>query len=36
MSQGRILDTLIRLESFKIIFVFRPGIDSFERPFGQK
>ena len=40
MSQGTILHTLIRLEAFKRIFVFRPKIDFFLRGwsevFGQK
>ena len=31
MSQGTFLDILIRLEAFKIIFVFRPKIDPFPR-----
>ena len=31
MSQGMFLDTLIRLEAFKRIFVFRPKIDFFPR-----
>ena len=30
MSQGRFSDTLIRLETFKRIFVFRPKIDFFQ------
>ena len=30
MSQGTFSDTLIRLEAFKRIFVFRPKIDFFE------
>ena len=29
MSQGTFSDTLIRLEAFKRIFVFRPKIDIF-------
>ena len=29
MSQGTFSDTLIRLEAFKIMFVFRPKIDFF-------
>ena len=40
MSQGTFSDTLIRLESFKKIFLFRPKIDFFlrgkSRVFGQK
>ena len=40
MSQGTFLDTLIRLDAFKRIFVFGPKIDSFlrgsSRLFGQK
>ena len=40
MSQGTFLDTLIRLEAFKTIFVFHPKIDFFprglSRVFGQK
>ena len=36
MSQGTFLDTLIRLEAFNRIFVFRPKIDFFPRVFGQK
>ena len=40
MSQETFLDTLIRLEAFKRIFVFRPKIDFFLRGkfrgFGQK
>ena len=40
MSQGTFLDTLIRLEAFKRIFVFSPKIDFFargySRVFGQK
>ena len=31
MSQGTFSDTLIRLEAFKRIFVFRPKIDFFPR-----
>ena len=31
MSQGTFLDTLIRLEAFKRIFVFGPEIDFFLR-----
>ena len=31
MSQGRFSDTLIRLEAFKRIFVFRPQMDFFPR-----
>ena len=31
MSQGTFLDTLIRLEAFKRIFVFRPRNDFFRR-----
>ena len=40
MSQETFSDTLIRLEAFKRIFVFRPKIDFFPRGksmvFGQK
>ena len=40
MSQGTFLDTLIQLEVFKRIFVFRPKIEFFARGksmvFGQK
>ena len=40
MSQGTFLDTLIRLEAFKRIFVFCPKLDFFQRGkcrvFGQK
>ena len=40
MSQGTFSDTLIRLEGFKRIFVFRPKIDFFpsgkSMDFGQK
>ena len=31
MSQGTFSDTLIRLEAFKTIFVFRPKLDFFLR-----
>ena len=31
MSQGTFSDTLIRLEAFKRIFVFRPKMDFFPR-----
>ena len=31
MSQGSFSDTLIRLEAFKIIIVFRPKINFFPR-----
>ena len=31
MSQGTFLETLIRLEAFKRIFVFRPKLDFFAR-----
>ena len=31
MSQGTFLDTLIRLEAFKRIFVFCPKIDFFSK-----
>ena len=33
MSQWTFLDTLIRLEAFKRIFVFRPKIDFFSKMF---
>ena len=40
MSQGTCFDTVIRLEAFKRIFVFRQKIDFFPRGksmvFGQK
>ena len=40
MSQGTLSDTLIGLEAFKRIFVFRPKIEFFPRGksmiFGQK
>ena len=40
MSHGTFSDTLIRLEAFKRIFVFRPKIEFFHRGksmvFGQK
>ena len=40
MSQGTLSDTLIRLETFNSIFLFRPKIDIFPRAmsrgFGQK
>ena len=40
MSQGTFSDTLIRLEAFKRIFVFRPKIEFFPTAksmvFGQK
>ena len=40
MPQGTFSDTLIRLEAFKRIVVFRPKIDFFQRVksmvFGQK
>ena len=31
MPQGTFLDTLIRLEDFKRIFIFRPKMDFFPR-----
>ena len=35
MSQGTFLDTLIRLEAFKRIFVFGPKIDFFSKGLVQ-
>ena len=35
MSHGTFLDTLIRLEGFNRVFVFRPKIDFFLRNYSR-